>query len=359
MKKSILFLLIIIASVSLCINCSSNFCSNLDKSTMAPEMIFVKGATVKGGALTHNEASAGNGTFTGVFPVGRNVTLSDFYIGKYEITQKEYERVMRNQEVMIEGAPLKLASNPSKCKKESTEYISFPDERQELRPVDSVTYYDALWYCNVLSSKEGLEPVYKIKVHTISGTNHVNHIIRADVEFNPRANGYRLPTEAEWEYVARGGSTTAVDWNYFFSGVETVSSGSPCSLNANSALDTIGWYGYNNVTGVTTTTTQVNILANIGKGSHQVGLRKPNRLGVYDMCGNVSEWCFDVYYANVGTGDVTNPISGVSGKDENFHSMKGGNWNNPAPLDCVTRRVGGLSGSDNSLYGFRIARNAE
>ena len=95
------------------------------------------------------------------------VTVNDFYIGKYEVTQKEYQEIM--------------GENPSNFSGDNL-------------PVENITWYEAIEYCNKLSEKEGLKPVY-----TINGTN---------VSWDKSSNGYRLPTEAEWEYAARAGTTT-------------------------------------------------------------------------------------------------------------------------------------------------------
>ena len=123
-------------------------------------LIFIKGGTFNMGSpeneLQRNEDETQH-----------SVTVSDFYIGKYEVTQKEYQEV--------------TGENPSYFKGEDL-------------PVENVTWYDAINYCNLLSEKQGLEPVYEIN--------------RENVTWNKEKNGYRLPTEAEWEYAGRAGTTT-------------------------------------------------------------------------------------------------------------------------------------------------------
>ena len=144
-------------------------------SQQAPEdMVFVEGGAFKN---THSPYH------------GKSVTLSDFYIGKYEITQKEWTAVM--------------GSNPSQF-------------RGDDRPVEMVRWYDCIEYCNKRSVKEGLEPYYTVDKDTKDPRNtNADDDVKWTVTINPEANGYRLPTEAEWEYAAGGGQKSK---GYTYSG---------------------------------------------------------------------------------------------------------------------------------------------
>jgi hypothetical protein len=180
--------------------------------------------------------------------LSHSVTLAPFYMGKFEVTQKEYEELMEN--------------NPS----------GFPGEN---RPVESISWFDAVAYCNARSEKEGLTPAY-----TLRGRN---------VTWNRQATGYRLPTEAEWEFACRTGS-----------------SGASISNKAN-----------------------VNT-----KETVEIGSFEANAWGLYDMVGNVWEWCWD-WYGEYSTAAQTNPEGPAEGPGR---IVRGGGYYNEGELLRPARR---------------------
>lgn len=207
-------------------------------------MVFINGGSFMMGA---NETSKGVQT-----------KVDNFYISKYETTVGEFRKFIDatgykptgdtyGYEVWISASPgvrNKNAPNPSW----DNPYM----EQDENHPVVLVSWFDAVEYCNWLSLQEGLNPAYKI--------GHSEG--KVSIEWNKSANGYRLPTEAEWEYACRAGSTTL----YYYGDVPDVNT---------------GWY-----------------LENSGKTTHPVGSKIPNTWGLYDMQGNAAEWVWDWYKPN-------------------------------------------------------------
>ncbi|MDP8267835.1 MAG: SUMF1/EgtB/PvdO family nonheme iron enzyme, partial [Candidatus Tenebribacter davisii] len=244
-------------------------------------MIFVEGGTFQMGS---NEESNEK-------PI-HSVSVSDFFIGKYEVTQKEWKEVM--------------GSNPSNWKGDSL-------------PVEEVSWYDAVEFCNKKSEMEGLQ-----KCYTGSGKN---------TKCNFSANGYRLPTEAEWEYAARGGSKSR---NYKYSGSNTIGD--------------VAWYAGNSGS------------LFISKKTHPVGQKQANELGIYDMAGNVWEWCSDwysnSYYEN-------SPQRNPQGPTRSFRRMnRGGGWIGKADYCRVAYRYFSYSGAhgpliSSSFVGFRLLRSSK
>ena len=314
---------------------------NGTQGAVVPEMVFVKGATVTGAAYTNN--------YAGVFIEGRTVTLSDFYMGKYEVTQEEYASVMEGQKVTVNGTEYALESNPSYCTADSTRYTLFNGDVQEKRPVEGVTWYDSVWYCNALSEKEGLTKAYNIEVTLVEQASGKTgyYIYSANVTLNKNANGYRLPTEAEWEYAARGGDPTKDDWNYVFSGADTAE-GVSYKSSINAGLDSVGWCLYNSINGTTGDTSPSG--GEQGYGTHQVGKKAPNRLGLYDMSGNVVEWCYDCF-------GIINTDTDAFGNSSGFDRVyRGGSWFRDAYYASVSLRHYIVPSYHNYFFGFRVVR---
>ena len=209
---------------------------------------------------------------------GKSVTISSFYIGKYEVTQKEWIEVM--------------GSNPSQFKGDNL-------------PVEMATWYECVEYCNKRSIKEGLKPYYNIDKNKKDPNNgNDTDDIKWTVTINAGANGYRLPTEAEWEYAAGGGQMSK---SYTYSG--------------GNDIDKVAWYwknsGDTNLTGFWFWP----IIEKNHNKTKSIGGKKPNELGLYDMSGNVREFCWDWY------GDLESKGTDPKGSDSgSLRVWKGGSW---------------------------------
>ena len=198
------------------------------------------------------------------------------------------------------------------------------------RPVETVTWYDAVAFCNAYSTHDGLTPVYEItgEVYNADG-----NIIAANVTWSHSADGYRLPTEAEWEYACRAGSAEALA-----NGPLTEPQ---CGLDPN--LDLIGWYCGNSE------------IAGTARVQGVATQEETNEFGLYDMHGNVWEWCWDVYAPYDGEAQ-TDPVGPDEGVVSDAHVRRGGSWFYFA-RDCRSAsRDGFLPNSADNTVGFRVAR---
>jgi formylglycine-generating enzyme required for sulfatase activity len=229
-----------------------------------------------------------------------NVTLSSFYIDKYEVTQASYQAVMW-------ANPSYFSGNPN-------------------RPVERVSWFKAIEYCNRGSMQEGLTPCYTYNDGTDHGTNpdnwpsgwNTNNNNHTNVSCNWTANGYRLPTEMEWMFAAKGGNQSQ---GYYYSGSNTIGY--------------VAWY-YDNSSSRT----------------WDVGLKDPNELGTFDMSGNVLEWCWDIR-GTYPSGNQSNPTGPASGSNR---VLRGGSWRSNANYCTVSYRSYGSATGSNGTIGFRVVR---
>ncbi len=246
--------------------------SNSENLTITVQNYIINCILIKSGSF-----SMGSSTIDADGPQHQAQITHDFYMGKYEVSQLEWKTVMDGEE-------------PSKTK-------------DDKNPVEQISWYKALEFCNRLSSMVGLTPCY-----TINGTN---------VTCNWDANGFRLPTEAEWEYACRAGTTGSYAGN----------------------IDDIGWTGDNS-----------------GYSVHNVGLKQPNGWGIYDIEGNVLEWCWDWYdpdYYKTRPNPDIDP-EGPSSAAEKV--VRGGSFKDPQANAASAHRDGRNPDFFDDNIGLRVVR---
>jgi formylglycine-generating enzyme required for sulfatase activity len=252
---------------------SANIAGQEKKSDPSGNMVRIIGGTFTMGSPGNEKNRSSN-------EVQHPVTLGDFYMGKYPVTQKEYQEVMW--------------TNPSNFKGDNL-------------PVEMVSWYDAIEYCNKRSQKEGLIPAY-----TVNGEN---------VTWNSNTSGYRLPTEAEWEYACRAGTLTAYN------------TGEGISYNT-------GWYDKNS-----------------GGETHPVGEYPANAWELYDMHGNVYEWCWDWYGDYTKKWNYKDVLTDPQGESTgHFRISRGGCWKYDANLLRSAYRGYHQPTDRENCLGFRLVR---
>ena len=264
-------------------------------SAMAQNRLGTQGSSndfvlIKGGTFTMG--SPATEPESGTDEAQHRVTVSDFYIAKSSVTQREYTQLM--------------GSNPSEFNGDNL-------------PVENVTWFDAVRFCNARSAREGLTPAYTINGETVT--------------WNRGANGYRLPTEAEWEYACRAGTTTP-----FNIGDNITDREANCYNN----------YGYNN-------NSSGRVTGGYRGRTTPVNSYPANNWGLFDMHGNVADWCWD-WYGEYGTAAQTNPTGPATGT---LRVNRGGGWNDfPKHIRSAYRAA---TPPDNGSFnlGFRLARNGQ
>lgn len=307
MKKHRLFAVLATVGMALALvlaGCQQPYSSgsgNTSGETVPKGFVKVKGTTITGTEVWTPSSS--------VFVSERQLTIPDMYVSDHEVTQAEYAKYCKYG-----------SSSPSSNYGSGDNY-----------PAYYVNWYDAIVYCNLRSIDEKLTPAYKIGEETDprnwsgivgdatsgycgpSSSNSTWDVLTYDTE----ADGYRLPTEAEWEYIAReaGKSTTT------YSGSNTI--------------DDVAWY-----------------TSNSSSKTHEVKGKNANTLGIYDMRGNVWEWCWDWY------GSISSSTDAAGASSGSYRVVRGGSWSDDASSCAVSYRFSSSPLSRYGYLGFRVVRSS-
>ncbi len=257
---------------------------------MADDFVLIQGGTF-------NMGSPDTEAWRGEDETQHSVTVNAFYMCRYEVTQKEYREIMGDSPGTFSGETL---------------------------PVENISWYDVIAYCNARSEREELTPVYSVDGQ--------------DVTWDRSADGYRLPTEAEWEYACRAGTAT------------------PFNTETSISAEEANYYGHYPYEIENNYFSQENLETKPGRYRQTTvaaGSFSPNRWGLYNMHGNVSEWVWD-YYDNYEVTGQTNPTGPSIGTRRVY---RGGGWNDFAKNLRSAYRAALRPDGTNFNLGFRLARN--
>lgn len=299
----------ILIATLLCISLVTN-------AQIKPQMVLVEGGTFQMG----NPGTAVPKGDSDERPVHK-VTVNSFYIATTEVTVKEYKQFIDADASTTDFLSKREHKMPAAP--DSAWYAEHPDTKkfyplpsqpwwdwQDALPMHHITWYDAVAYCNWLSQKEGLQKCYSLNAD-------------GGIDLDVTKNGYRLPTEAEWEFAARGGNKSK----------GTIYSGS-------ATANLVCWYDDSSKL----------------KGPQKVGTKQANELGIYDMSGNVWEWCSDYYTKDYyAKSPENNPIN-LS--PTAYRVLRGGSWHYQVDHATITSRDGPEPHFTNYNYGMRLARSS-
>ena len=252
------------------------------------ELVRVKGGTFQMGNTRNDPEGVACES-----PVHQVRLAYDFWVGRYPVVLGEYDTY---------------------CMEKNIEPLEYNGPGRGFRPATVVSWFDAIQFCNWLSEREGIPKAYgskrNLRYKSGKGTQDITEV-----------RGYRLLTEAEWEYAARGGHRATRDWKYAGS----------------DELGEVGWYDENS-----------------NKKLHPVGKKKANELGLYGMSGNVWEWCHDWWrWDGYPREEQTNPLGPAAGS---FRVTRGGSWKSYYRGCRISARNGIPPENGFGYLGFRVAR---
>lgn len=294
-KKSIALVIIIILLVSiitLTISYSNKNQDSIKVEKSLDGLILIHGGNyIMGSPDTENWRNEDETT--------HEVTISDFYISETEVTQNDFADIMGYNPSYFKGSKL---------------------------PIENISWYEAIEYCNLLSIKNGLTPVYIIEDNQIT--------------WDLGANGYRLPTEAEWEYASRAGTNNPFNTENSIKALEA-------NYNGKYPYEIENYYFEQDKLETTP--------GEYRKKTIEVGSLSHNKWGLYDMHGNVSEWVYD-YYDEY---DIDNAVNPYGPEEGTYKIARGGSWSDSAKHLRNAYRSVASPATKSSNIGFRIVRNVK